>query len=230
MFGCRWVVLVTGLLLGSLLQIAVARAETQAPETSDPPDAVGRIAVMSGTVLFRTDPSQTAVPALLNYPLSLGNVVETAPRAHATIDIAAGRFYLDGRAKLRIGALSDGSSVVTLDQGALVLHVMRGGDGQVFTVETGKGSLRIDQPGYYEVEAGEGDQPATVSALEGGAQFRTVDQGEQVLHPGERLAFAGDVPERGAVIEDDLIRRVEHKGVSLDVANREFFETGAMPS
>ena len=208
MFGCRWFVPVVGLLLGSLLQIAVARAETQSPDAGDPPDAVGRIAVMSGTVLFRADPSQTAAPALLNYPLSFGNVVETAPRAHATIDIAAGRFYLDGHTKLRIGALSDGSSVVSLDQGALVLHVLRGGDGQVFTIETGKGSLRVDQPGYYEVEAGDDDQPAAVSALEGGAQFRTVDQGQHVLHPRERISFAGSAPERGAVVEDDLIRRV----------------------
>jgi len=89
----------------------------------------------------------------------------------------------------------------------LVLHVLKGGDGQVFTVETGKGTLRVDQPGYYEVEAGEGDQPTTVSAVEGGAQFRTVDQGEQVLHPRERIAV-GSTLDRGPAVEDDLIRRV----------------------
>ena len=204
MFGCRSFLLVIGLLL---VQIATGRADTPSAEASDPPDAVGRIAVMSGTVLFRADGTQASAPALLNYPLSLGNVVETLPRAHATIDVAAGRFYLDGRTRLRIGILRDGSSAVALEQGALVLHVLKGGDGQVFSVETGKGTLRVDQPGYYEVEAGEGDQPTTVSAMEGGAQFRTADQREQVLHPRERIVV-GNTLERGEAVEDDLIRRV----------------------
>jgi hypothetical protein len=208
MLGFRWLPLVAGLLLGSLVPGPAGRAEPLSPGAGDPPAAVGRIAIVSGTVLFRADPAQAAVPAVLNYPLSLGNVVETAPRAHATIDIAAGRFYLDGRTRLRIGALADGSSVVALDQGALVLHVLRGGDGQVFTIETGRGALRVDQPGYFEVEAGEGDQPMTVSAFEGGAQLRMADRGEQVLHPGERLSRAGGPIERAAAVRDDLVRRV----------------------
>ncbi len=205
--GLRWVVLIAGLMLA--LQPASGRADTEPSEASDPPDAVGRIAVISGTVLFRAAETKAAAPALLNYPLSLGNVVESAPRAHVTIDIAAGRFYLDGRTRLRIGKLTDGSSTVALDQGALVLHVLPGGNGQVFSIETAEGVLRLDQPGYYEIETGEGDQPATISAIEGGAQFRTAKGREQVLHPGERVVLADSaVPQSSAVVEDDLIRRV----------------------
>jgi hypothetical protein len=207
-FGLRRLVIVSGLLLVSGLQIAAVRADTPSAEANDPPDAVGRISVLSGAVQFRTNPSAPEQSALLNYPLSFGNVVETAPRAHATIDIAAGRFYLDGRTRLRIGALADGSSAVALDRGALVLHVLPGGDGQVFSIETAKGTLRIDQPGYYEVEAEEGDQPMTASAMEGGAQFRMSDAVEHVLHPNERIAVGGGKLTRGAAIEDDLIRRV----------------------
>jgi hypothetical protein len=51
--------------------------------------------------------------------------------------------------------------------------------------------------------------------MEGGAQFRTGyqsegDRSEYVLHPGERIAFAhgSTSPQRGAVVEDDLVRRV----------------------
>jgi len=177
---------------------------------------------MSGTVLFRADPSQAAAPAVLNYPLSLGNVVETAPSASATIDIAAGRFYLDAGTRLRVGALADGASAVTLEQGALVLHVLRGGDGQVFTVETAKGTLRADQPGYYEVAIGAGDGPITVSALEGGAQLQTSDQGSLVVHPRERITLGGGGPaQRDPAVEDDLIRRVaaEIEGIGENTAD-----------
>ena len=72
-----------------------AWAEAQ-PEAIDPPAMVGRIAVLSGPVSFRAGSDQPASAAVLNYPLSLGNVVATAPRAHAAIDIGAGRFYLGG--------------------------------------------------------------------------------------------------------------------------------------
>jgi hypothetical protein len=210
MIGCRRFFFLAGLLLASLLQIAGACADVPPAAAGDPPEAVGRIAVTSGAVSFRVAPSQSATTARLNFPLSLGNVVETAPPAHATIDIAAGRFYLDGGTRLRIGALTDGVSAVMLEQGALVLHVLPGGTGQVFTIETARSAFRVDQPGYYEVEVGQGGAPTTVSALEGGAQFRTADHGEQVLHPGERIVFASAsaAPQRGTVVEDDLIRRV----------------------
>jgi hypothetical protein len=194
------------MLLASLGHGAGSRADEATGAASDPPDSVGRIAVLSGSVLFQAQPTSVQAAALPNYPLSLGNVVETAPAAAATIDIAAGRFYLDGRTRLRIGALSDGSSAVALEQGALVLHVLRGGDGQVFTVETPKGTLRVDQSGYYEVVA----DPAgstSVSAVEGVGQFRTADRGELVLHRGERMVLAEGEPQRGAAVEDDLIRR-----------------------
>jgi hypothetical protein len=209
MFGFRRFHLVAGLLLGVFAHSVGARADTP-PTAGDPPEAVGRIAVISGTVLFRADPSGAPMPAEVNYPLSLANVVETAPDAQATIDIAAGRVYLDGGSRLKIGALADGSSVVALDQGALLLRVLPGGNGQVFTVETPQGSLRIDQPGYYEVKIGADAGPVIASALEGGAQFRTPADGELILHPGERISVGVDAaaPERGAVAEDDLIRRV----------------------
>jgi hypothetical protein len=218
--GFRRIVLFAGLLLGFAAQVAVVRADTSSSEPIDPPEAAGRIAVMSGTVLFRADPSQAAAPAVLNYPLSLGNVVETAPEAHATIDIAAGRFYLDAGARLRIGALADGSSAVALEQGALVLHVLRGGDGQVFTIATAKGTLRVDQSGYYEVEIGAGDLPTIVSALEGGAQFLATSQGDLVLHPRDRIALTGGTAQRDVAVEDDLIRRVaaEVEGIGENTA------------
>jgi hypothetical protein len=169
-----------------------------------PPEQIGRLAAISGPVSFRAGADAAASEVAMNYPLTTGDRLATPPRTYATIDIAAGRFYLDGGSALTIGALGPGTTAVRLQQGALILHILPGGAGQVFVVETPRGALRADQPGYFEVEI---PGPGTViaSSLEGGAQFDETT----VLPPGTRATIAADhAPLLEAVVEDDFIRRV----------------------
>lgn len=181
-------------------------AEPATPESPpDPPAGIGRIAVVSGVVSMRADAGAEAMDAVLNTPLTTGNAIETRPRAHASVDIGAGRFFIDGDSLLEIGALDQGSATVTLKSGAVILHILPGGEGQIFTIETPRGTLRADQPGYYEVEVAEDGSETRASALEGGAQF-----GDAVLQPGTRATVTAvtATPVLDAAGEDDFIRRV----------------------
>ncbi|WP_395020740.1 DUF6600 domain-containing protein [Dongia sp.] len=183
----------------ALFMAATAAAE----EPAQLPDQIGRLAAASGSVVYRPSAGAETVEALINTPLAAGGRVATAPRAHATVDIAAGRFYLDGDTAMAIGTLGPGTTAVALEQGAVILRILPGGAGQVFVIETPRGRFRADQPGYFEIEVG----PETVvaSALEGGAQFNETT----VLAPGLRATMAGAaVPTLDAAVEDDFIRRV----------------------
>ncbi len=174
-----------------------------AEEAADLPDQIGRLAAVSGSVVQQPASGAPATEALVNTPLATGARVATAPRAHATVDIAAGRFYLDGDTAMSIGTLGPGTTAVAIEKGAVILRVLPGGAGQVFVIETPRGRLRADQPGYFEIEVG----PETVvaSALEGGAQFNETT----VLAPGLRVTITGEaLPTLDAAVEDDFSRRV----------------------
>jgi hypothetical protein len=188
-----------------------------------PPEQIGRLAAISGPVSFRAGADAAASEVAMNYPLTTGDRLATPPRTYATIDIAAGRFYLDGGSALTIGALGPGTTAVRLQQGALILHILPGGAGQVFVVETPRGALRADQPGYFEVEI---PGPGTViaSSLEGGAQFDETT----VLPPGTRATIAADhAPLLEAVVEDDFIRRV---AAEVEASGENKLEAGSISS
>src|SRR5690349_947750 len=106
----------------ALLMSTTARAE----ETADAPAQLGRVAAVSGAVDYRAAADAAPDEAAVNLPLTSGNRVATAPRAHATIEIAAGRFYLDGDSALAIGALGPGSVAVAIERGAVLLRILPG--------------------------------------------------------------------------------------------------------
>jgi hypothetical protein len=197
----RILTLVLAVLVSSLIDSMGAMAE----ESADPPAQIGRLAAISGDVSYHATAEAAATDVSVNYPLTTGNRLATPPRAHATVDIAAGRFYLDGDSAMTIGALGPGTTSVSIEKGAVILRVLPGGAGQVFTVETPRGKLRVDQPGYFEIEVVEATGVVMVSALEGGAQFNETT----VLSPGTNAIIAPDAgPVLGTATEDDFIRRI----------------------
>src|SRR5690242_2086182 len=102
-----------------------------ADDPADHPAQLGRLAAISGAVAYHSG-GAAAIEAAVNLPLTTGDRIAAPPRAHATVDIAAGRFYLDGDSALSIGALGPGMAAVTLEKGAVILRILPGGAGQVF--------------------------------------------------------------------------------------------------
>jgi hypothetical protein len=189
-----------------ILALFLALFVSWAAEAEEPvgPAQIGRLAQVSGSVAVRPGVDAGAIEAIVNTPLTTGNHIATEPRAHATVDIAAGRFYLDGNSAMTLGALGAGATTVTLENGAVILRILPGGAGQVFVIDTPRGKLRADQPGYFEVEVAAEAGSVSISALEGGAQF-----GESmVLPPGTRAALDADSTVLGTAVEDDFTRRI----------------------
>jgi hypothetical protein len=191
-------------ILALILALFVSSTAMAEELPDNAPVQIGRLASMSGAVSYHATPEAPASEAFINTPLTTGNRIATRPRAHATIDIAAGRFYLDGDSEMTVGTLGAGTTAVTLEQGALILHVLPGGAGQVFRIETPRGALRADQPGYFEVEIAESGT-VIASALDGGAQFDDMT----VLPPGTRATVAeGAAPTLDPAVEDDFVHRI----------------------
>ena len=187
----------------ALILALFVTSTAMAEKSADQPAQLGRLAAISGAVSYHSTADAAPGEAAVNLPLTTGNRIATLPRAHAAIDIAAGRFYLDGDSELRIGTLGPGMAAVTLEKGAVILRILPGGAGQVFVIDTPSGKLRADQPGYFEVEAAA--DSVVISALEGGAQFND----STVLAPGARLTVNKNTAVIGAASKDDFVRRIE---------------------
>ncbi len=195
------------LVLG-LAPLGLAFAQSQ---PGDPPDRVGRVAEMSGTVSFHTADATQWGPASVNYPVTGGNSFWTEPRSHAAIDVGASRIYMDSSTELDVGNIDDHSFVGSLAQGALYVRVSPAADGDQYEIDTPRGAVHISQPGDYEVIAGDGDHPTTITAFQGSAQVVGPDVSAGV-DPQQAIYLSGQNPEQvnqGPAQTDDFIRFVQ---------------------
>jgi hypothetical protein len=197
--------LLSALAFVSGLAVSVSAASAQ----EDPPENVARIAEISGTVSTHAAGSQDWQQAAQNYPLLAGSGIWAEPRSHAAVDVAGARVHLDGGSALEIGALNPGQTQLSVGQGAVYLHVYPGATGQNFQVSTPHGTAYVNQPGQYEIVAGDAQHPSSLSVIEGAAQF--VGQGANLgLQPGQRGNIAPDnSSSTDAAQPDDFVRNVQ---------------------
>ena len=199
------------LLLSSPILAAIPAS---AQDQGDPPADVARIAVISGSVSYHQPGSQAQgspewEQAQQNYPLAPGSGVWTEPRSHAAVDVAGARIHLDGSSQLEVTAINQGQVQLAVGQGAAYVHVYPGVSGVNFEIDTAHGAAHISQPGQYEIVAGDDQHPASVSVIEGQAQF-VGQSANLVLQPGQRGDIAPDnTASTGAVQPDDFVRSVQ---------------------
>jgi hypothetical protein len=195
------------LLLASSPILATIPAWAQDP--GDPPTDVARIAIISGAVSSHQPGSQDWEGAQQNYPLAPGSGVWTEPRSHAAVDVAGARIHLDASSQLEVTAINPGQVQLAVPQGAAVMRVYPGVTGVSFQVNTAHGTVTISAPGQYEIVAGDDQHPASVSVIEGQAQF--VGQGTNLaLQAGQRGTIT---PSNQASVDaaqpDDFVRMVQ---------------------
>jgi hypothetical protein len=164
LFRFSTAVAVGGLLFGPPL----ARAQS---DTVDPPARVGRLASLTGTVSFH-GPGQTEwSPASLNTPITSGDAVWTEPSSAAVIGVGPTHIAMDEATEFDVDTLDDHTLAATAPQGEVYLRVTGMAPGDVTHISTPRGVVTITQPGRYEVDAGNTDDPTTVTVLEGGARI-----------------------------------------------------------
>ena len=161
--------------LARLIAIAVvltAPSLTAAQEqTGDPPARVGRLARIAGTVSFHTADQDQWAQATLNYPITSGSSFWTEPKSNAALEVGANRLYLDGTTEFDLGTLNEESLVASLPQGALYLSLATASSDEQYEVDTPRGTVNLSEPGGYEIQAGDADNPTTITVVKGTAEF-----------------------------------------------------------
>ena len=138
----------------------------------DPPERVGRIAELSGELSWRTGADTGWSAAALNYPVSSGDAFWTEPSAVTGIEIAACRVVLAGGTEFDLTALGASGLQAVAAQGETYLHLRDLAPGEVWSVRTPRGLIRLLGPGRYAIVAGTTAQPTRLTVLDGIADIQ----------------------------------------------------------
>jgi len=146
----------------------LAGAASGAP--ADPPGRVGRISLVDGDVTFHDTAGRESAPATLNWPVTGGAVLSTAPDARAEVRIGSTAIRLDGATALVFVQVDDQAIRLRLDYGAVAVRVRSRDVAGEIVLETLDARVSLTDAGRYRVEAGRAPDTTAVTAFQGGAR------------------------------------------------------------
>ncbi len=159
---------------------------------ADPPARVGRISLIQGEVTFRDTAANESSPATLNWPVTGGAGLSTAPDARAEIRIGSTAVRLDGATALTFARLDDQTIAINLEYGAVTVRVRSREATDSFVLETRDARVLMTDAGRYRFEAGRAPDTTAVTVFQGGAH---VAAGGTIIavRPGRRaeVGFGG---------------------------------------
>src|SRR5689334_18944574 len=92
-------------------------------QPADPPDRVGRLSDIEGTVQQRTPDDNDWVAANLNYPVTTGFAIAPQDGGHAEIEVGTMALRVGPVSELDVTTLTERETSLTLAQGELNLRV-----------------------------------------------------------------------------------------------------------
>jgi hypothetical protein len=172
-------------------------AQTEAAQ-ADPPERVGRIAGVTGTMSFRNQSDTQWSAASPNYPVSSGNAYWTEPSATAELEISDSRVAMAGATELDVATLDVGGLQAAAAQGEIYLHLRDLAPNEAWSIQTPRGLVRIAAEGRYDIVVGTTEQPTLVTVIDGSAQVEGPGVSLQVA-AGQTATITGAESFQGSV-------------------------------
>ncbi len=171
---------------------------------ADPPARVGRVSLIEGEVTFHDTAANESSPATLNWPVTGGAGLSTAPGARAEVRIGSTAVRLDGATALTFARLDDQAIRLDLRYGAVTVRVRSREVADAFVLETRDARVLLTDAGRYRFEAGRAPDTTSVTVFEGGAHVEA--SGTIIaVRPGRRadVGFGGGT-RAGEAVSDEF--------------------------
>jgi hypothetical protein len=165
---------------------------TPALAESDPPARVGRLSLAEGDVIFRTDRQDPGNPAVVNWPVSSGAIVDTGGRSRAEVWIGSTAYRLAGDSRAEFVTVDDRRVNLQLATGTLAVTLRDRNQADDLEIETPEGRVRFAGTGRYRIEAR--PDRTTVAAQSGSAEVSAGGR-SLAVRAGEMATIGG----RGSV-------------------------------
>jgi hypothetical protein len=189
MSGCRFHLL---LRVAAMLLLLAGTAQAAQP---DPPERVGRLNAIEGTVSFAPAGDNEWTDAQPNRPLTRGDRLWTDRATRADLQIGSAAIRLSGQTRLDIQMLDDQSTQLSVTQGSVYVRVRNLPETENFEIDTPNLAYRAVYPGDYriDVDANQGTTRVTIHSGNGAVfgesgQSVSLGGGQQITFRGRALA------------------------------------------
>ncbi|WP_395404137.1 DUF6600 domain-containing protein [Pseudoduganella sp. UC29_106] len=157
---------------------------------ADPPTRVGRVSAIEGQVTMLVN-GEHETGNLLNWPVTNGNHITTAPGARTEFRVGSAAVRLDGDSDIEVLDLDEDSMRLRLNYGTASVRIR---DPQMlsgFDLRTPQARIVMTEPGTVRVDTERAPDTTTVSILAGAAQ---VEGGGVYTNgqAGKRIEVRGD--------------------------------------
>jgi len=186
-------------LLKSAMLLAFATLSTLA--VADPPARVGRVSLTQGQVSIGAEAGSGTMPAQVNWPVTSGTLLTTAPRARTELRVGSTSIRLDGDSSLEVTELDDDSIRLRLHYGSASVRIVNADVLRGFELVTPEARVRLQQPGRIRVDAERVRDTSAVSVFDGvalvdaGGSQLTVRAGKRAEVGDDDMRTAGVVPD-----------------------------------
>jgi hypothetical protein len=159
---------------------------------ADPPSLAGRLSALEGSATLQQGETPPQ-PATLNWTITGGERLVTAPGARLELRVGATALRLDGDTALDVDALDEQRLALRLERGRIALGVRNGDEAHTLALATPQGRMTVPGPGHWRVEAALAPDTTSVAALDAPADFLGNDDGatRATAQPGHLLRIAG---------------------------------------
>jgi hypothetical protein len=151
----------------TLLALAGLTSLALAADPGDVPGQVGRVALTQGQVSIADDVGAEMTAAQVNWPVTSGNMINTAPGARTELRIGSTSIRLDGDASLEILQLDDATLRLRLHYGSASIRVRNPDLLPGFELATVQARVQLQQPGSLRIDAERVRDTSSVNVFDG---------------------------------------------------------------
>ena len=152
----------------------------------DPPARVGRLSLIEGNVTYRGSQQDAGDPALVNWPVSSGAIIDTGRGARAEAWIGSTAYRLGSDSQAEFATVDDRSVNLLLHGGTLAVTIRDRDQADGLAVTTPAGQVRFSGTGRYRLEVA--PDRTTISAQSGSAEI-FADERPVTLRAGEMVTI-----------------------------------------
>jgi len=157
----------------------------------DPPDRVGRVGFMMGSVSFQPAGVDDWAPASPNRPLTVGDQLWVDNDSRAEVHVGSTAMRLGPQTAFQFLNLNDQVDQIRLSTGSLDVHVRFLDQYQTLEVDTPNLAFSILRPGDYRIDAQPDSQTTLVTVRAGAGEVTGGGQAFE-LDPGQQASVNGD--------------------------------------
>ncbi|MEO7493312.1 MAG: DUF6600 domain-containing protein, partial [Massilia sp.] len=186
------------------IAILVLSALSSLALADDAPTRVGRVSLTQGQVSIDDDEGEQATGALLNWPVTSQNRISTGRDGRAEFRVGSTSVRLGPDTALEIIQLDDDSLRLNLRYGSVNLRVRNAEVVDGFELTTPEGTLRLQQPGRFRIDAGRQANTSVVNVFDGVALLDGGGGARLIVRAGKRAELRGDEVFTGVAARDSF--------------------------